>query len=118
VTVVADGGRRPLRPRGPCEAGGLSIGGEQSGHVILLDHANTGDGVADRPAPARARSPRPASRSAKLAAVMRRLPQVLVNVKGVDKSRVGTSPQISDAVGAAQTELGEDRPGAAAAFGH
>jgi phosphoglucosamine mutase len=85
---------------------GLSIGGEQSGHVILLDHANTGDGVLTG-LHLLARVAETGKPLGELAAVMRRLPQVLVNVKGVDKSRVGTSPQIADAVGAAETELGE-----------
>jgi phosphoglucosamine mutase len=87
-------------------SGGLSIGGEQSGHVILLDHANTGDGVLTG-LHLLARVAETGKPLGELAAVMRRLPQVLVNVKGVDKSRVGTSPQISEAVGAAETELGE-----------
>jgi len=86
-------------------AGGLSIGGEQSGHVILLDHANTGDGVLTG-LHLLARVAETGKPLGELAAVMRRLPQVLVNVKGVDKSKVGTSPQISEAVGAAETELG------------
>ena len=85
---------------------GLSIGGEQSGHVILLDHANTGDGVLTG-LHLLARVAETGKPLNELAGVMRRLPQVLVNVKGVDKSRVGTSPQISEAVGAAQSELGE-----------
>jgi phosphoglucosamine mutase len=87
-------------------AGGLSIGGEQSGHVILLDHANTGDGVLTG-LHLLARVAETGKPLGELAAVMRRLPQVLVNVKGVDKSKVGTSPQISEAVGAAETELGQ-----------
>jgi phosphoglucosamine mutase len=87
-------------------SGGLSIGGEQSGHVILLDHANTGDGVLTG-LHLLARVAETGKPLGELAAVMRRLPQVLVNVKGVDKSRVGTSSQISDAVGAAETELGK-----------
>ncbi len=86
-------------------SGGLSIGGEQSGHVILLDYANTGDGVltAMHLLARVAESGKPLG---ELAAVMRRLPQVLVNVKGVDKSRVHSSGEISDAVDAAERELG------------
>jgi phosphoglucosamine mutase len=86
-------------------AGGLSIGGEQSGHVILLDHAKTGDGVLTS-LHLLARVAETGKPLGELAAVMRRLPQVLVNVKGVDKSRVGSEPQISAAVGAAESELG------------
>jgi phosphoglucosamine mutase len=86
-------------------AGGHSIGGEQSGHVILLDHATTGDGVLTG-LHLLARVAETGKPLGELAGVMRRLPQVLVNVKGVDKSRVGASPQISEAVGVAQRELG------------
>jgi len=86
-------------------AGGLSIGGEQSGHVILLDHANTGDGVLTG-LHLLARVAETGKPLGELAGVMRRLPQVLVNVTGVDKSRVGTSPQITEAVDVAQSELG------------
>jgi phosphoglucosamine mutase len=74
--------------------------------VILLDHANTDDGVLTG-LHLLARVAETGKPLGELAAVMRRLPQVLVNVKGVDKSRVGTSSQISDAVGAAETELGK-----------
>ncbi len=85
---------------------GLSIGGEQSGHVILLDHANTGDGVLTG-LHLLARVAETGKPLGELAAVMRRLPQVLVNVKGVDKSRVHSATRISEAVSAAETELGE-----------
>jgi phosphoglucosamine mutase len=86
-------------------AGGLSVGGEQSGHVILLEHANTGDGVLTG-LHLLARVAESGKPLGELAAVMRRLPQVLVNVKGVDKSRVNSSPQIAAAVSVAQDELG------------
>ncbi|HZU55836.1 MAG TPA: phosphoglucosamine mutase [Actinocrinis sp.] len=85
---------------------GLSIGGEQSGHVILLDHANTGDGVLTG-LHLLARVAETGKPLGELAAVMRRLPQVLVNVKGVDKSRVHSAARISEAVSAAEAELGE-----------
>jgi phosphoglucosamine mutase len=104
VTVVetAVGDRYVLEAM---RAGGLSIGGEQSGHVILLDHANTGDGVLTG-LHLLARVAETGKPLGELAGVMRRLPQVLVNVKGVDKSRVRSSPQISEAVGVAESELG------------
>jgi phosphoglucosamine mutase len=89
------------------KAGGYSLGGEQSGHVVLLDHATTGDGVltALQLLARIAASGKPAD---ELAAVMTRLPQVLVNVKGVDKSRVHSSAELSAAVTAAETELGAE----------
>jgi phosphoglucosamine mutase len=68
-------------------ADGHPIGGEQSGHVIMLDHSTTGDGVltAVQLLAAMARTGRTL---ADLATVMRRLPQVLVNVPDVDRERL------------------------------
>jgi phosphoglucosamine mutase len=85
--------------------GGHVLGGEQSGHVLLLDHATTGDGVLTG-LHLLARAAEVGKPLGELAAVMRRLPQVLVNVKGVDKSRVASSPQIATAVASAEAELG------------
>ncbi|HEU5158910.1 MAG TPA: phosphoglucosamine mutase [Streptosporangiaceae bacterium] len=86
--------------------GGYVFGGEQSGHVILLDHATTGDGVLTAlhllAAMARRESP-----LHELVKVMTRLPQVLINVRGVDKARAGDSPELAAAIEAAQAELGE-----------
>ena len=86
--------------------GGYSVGGEQSGHVILAEHATTGDGeltalhLLQRMA-ATGRSARD------LASVMTRLPQALINVKGVDKARATIDHEVRDAVTAAEQELGE-----------
>jgi phosphoglucosamine mutase len=87
------------------KAGGYSLGGEQSGHVIMLDHATTGDGVLTA-LHLLARVAATGKPLGELAAVMDRLPQVLVNVRGVDKSRVDTSPELAAAVRAAEDELG------------
>ena len=88
------------------KAGDYSLGGEQSGHVILLDHATTGDGLltAAHLLGQVARSGRPL---AELASVVQRLPQVLVNVPGVDKSRVSTAGELRAAVARAEAELGD-----------
>ncbi|GAA2487348.1 phosphoglucosamine mutase [Streptomyces thermolineatus] len=87
------------------KAGGYALGGEQSGHVIILDHATTGDGtltglmLAARVAAT--------GRSLKdLASVMTRLPQILVNVRDVDKSRVADCRALGEAVAEAERELG------------
>ncbi|KAA1422306.1 phosphoglucosamine mutase [Mumia zhuanghuii] len=84
---------------------GYNLGGEQSGHVIMSDHATTGDGVLTALAVAR-RMADTGSTLADLGAVMRRLPQVLVNVPGVDKSRASTDPVVAAAVADATAELG------------
>ena len=87
-------------------ARGLSLGGEQSGHVIMLDHGTTGDGVLTALALAErvVSSGRPLH---DLAAVMSRLPQVLTNVKGVDKDRVGTDEGLQAEVDAITAELAD-----------
>lgn len=87
-------------------AGGYSLGGEQSGHVIVSDYATTGDGVLTGLLLA-AEVARRGVGLDELAAVMVRLPQVLVNVPGVDRTRVDSSRLLTDAVRDAQTVLGE-----------
>ena len=88
-------------------SGGFVLGGEQSGHVIMLRHATTGDGLltAIQLLTQVAATGKPI---AELAAVMTRLPQVLVNVPGVDKSRIGSSVELTTAVAAAESELGSN----------
>ncbi|MCX4527566.1 MULTISPECIES: phosphoglucosamine mutase [unclassified Streptomyces] len=84
---------------------GYALGGEQSGHVIILDHATTGDGTLTGLMLA-ARVVATGRSLAELAGVMQRLPQVLVNVPDVDKSRVATSGELAAAVAEAERELG------------
>ncbi|MFI0405273.1 phosphoglucosamine mutase [Actinomadura sp. 3N508] len=86
--------------------GGFGFGGEQSGHVIMLDHATTGDGVLTglHLLAAMVRRGRPLD---ELTKVMTRLPQVLINVRDVDKNQAKTSPELAAAVAAAEAELGE-----------
>ncbi|WP_104816554.1 phosphoglucosamine mutase [Kitasatospora sp. MMS16-BH015] len=84
---------------------GFALGGEQSGHVILLDHATTGDGTLTG-LMLGARLAATKQTLADLASVMTRLPQLLINVKGVDKSRVETSAELAAAVKEAEEELG------------
>ncbi|GHA66165.1 phosphoglucosamine mutase [Streptomyces termitum] len=84
---------------------GFALGGEQSGHVIVLDHATTGDGTLTGLMLA-ARVAATGKSLAELAAVMERLPQILINVKDVDKSRVTTSAELAAAVTDAERELG------------
>ncbi|MFE0643933.1 phosphoglucosamine mutase [Streptomyces sp. NPDC058877] len=84
---------------------GYALGGEQSGHVIVLDHATTGDGTLTGLMLA-ARVAATGKSLADLAGVMQRLPQILINVKDVDKSRVHTSGELAAAVAEAERELG------------
>ena len=85
--------------------GGFVLGGEQSGHVILSEHATTGDGTLTA-LHLLARVAQTGSSLRELASVVRKLPQVLLNVKGVDKARVDTDEALQAAVAAASAELG------------
>jgi phosphoglucosamine mutase len=85
--------------------GRFGLGGEQSGHIIMLEHATTGDGLLTA-LHLLATAARQALPLADVAAVMTKYPQVLVNVPGVDKARVSASEELASAVAAAREELG------------
>ena len=84
----------------------FSLGGEQSGHIILKHLVNTGDGIltALQILQEMKRSGRTAH---ELASVMTRFPQVLINVGDVSKENFSTSRAIWDAVHAAEVQLGD-----------
>lgn len=86
-------------------AGGYTLGGEQSGHVIMRDHATTGDGLLTA-LHVMQRMVVTGSSLRELAGVMTRFPQVLVNVPDVDKARCDDEVLLA-AVGEAETELGD-----------
>jgi len=83
----------------------FNLGGEQSGHVIMRDHANTGDGLLTA-LQLLAEVKRSGQTLHDLSRVMVRFPQVLINVKHVAKERLSTSTVIAEAVKAAELELG------------
>jgi len=87
-------------------AGGFSLGGEQSGHVIFADHATTGDGILSAIAllDAVRRADRPLADIA--AATMTSLPQVLVNVR-VAHRMPDVADRLAAAITAEQLELGD-----------
>lgn len=85
-------------------AGGYALGGEQSGHVIMSDFATTGDGLLTG-LHLMSEMARQGRSLAELAAVMTVFPQVLINVKDVDRTRVADSG-VAEAVAAAEAELG------------
>jgi phosphoglucosamine mutase len=87
------------------KAGDFVLGGEQSGHVVMSEHATTGDGTLTA-LHLMSRMATSGHSLAQLASVMTRLPQVLINVPGVDKSRAATDPQLTAAVAEAEAELG------------
>jgi phosphoglucosamine mutase len=86
---------------------GLPLGGEQSGHVIFADDASTGDGLLTA-LNVMASMAESGSTLAALASVVRRLPQVLINVVVADRDAVAGSPTVRAAVAAAEQTLGDD----------
>lgn len=85
--------------------GGFTIGGEQSGHVVLSEFATTGDGALTA-LHILSEMKRTGKTLAQLASLVTKLPQVLINVPNVDKSAV-TKTVVVDAVSKAEKELGE-----------
>jgi phosphoglucosamine mutase len=86
---------------------GIALGGEQSGHVVFLRHATTGDGLLTALA-VLGRMRETGQPLGELAKAMTRLPQVLVNVRGVDRAGVSASAGLAAAVRAAEAELGDE----------
>jgi phosphoglucosamine mutase len=85
---------------------GLSLGGEQSGHVIMSEFATTGDGLLTG-LHLLAEVARTGKSLAELAARVTIYPQVLINVKDVDRHRVDSDEGVLDAVAEAERELGD-----------
>lgn len=86
---------------------GLALGGEQSGHMIFLEHNSTGDGLVTA-LQFLAACQRAGGTVAEAASVMRRYPQVLLNVKVADKHALEGNAAIARAVEQASAELGDD----------
>jgi phosphoglucosamine mutase len=84
----------------------LSLGGEQSGHLVFLDSATTGDGILTGLA-LLSRMRATGASLAELASVLTRLPQTLVNVPVRDRLAVVESEKVADAVNAVEAELGD-----------
>lgn len=85
--------------------GGYSLGGEQSGHIIFSQFATTGDGILTGLQLA-AEVAVSGKKLSELASAMDTYPQVLINVSGVDKSRVDSDAELKDLVMTAVSELG------------
>ncbi|MEY3249914.1 MAG: hypothetical protein RLZZ27_22, partial [Actinomycetota bacterium] len=84
-----------------------SLGGEQSGHVIMRQFSNTGDGLltALQVMQVMAKSKKSLL---ELATTMEKYPQVLINVKDVNKDKLSSSVKIKDAISSAEQELGKN----------
>ncbi len=85
--------------------GGFTIGGEQSGHVVLSEFATTGDGALTA-LHLLSEMKRSGKSLAELGSLVTKLPQVLINVPNVDKSAVSKTVVV-DAVNKVEKELGE-----------
>ncbi|MEI2712254.1 MAG: phosphoglucosamine mutase [Nocardioides sp.] len=85
---------------------GFGLGGEQSGHVIMSEYATTGDGLLTA-LHLLERMAVTGESMASLASLVTRLPQVLVNVSGVDKQRFATDSGLVAAVEAEEVALGD-----------
>ena len=87
-------------------AGEYSLGGEQSGHIVMPALGTTGDGIVTglrlMSRIAQTRTP-----LAALASTMQSLPQVLINVEVDDKATVADAPSVRTAVAEAAAELGD-----------
>jgi len=86
--------------------GGFNLGGEQSGHIVFLDHNTTGDGLITALAllALLVEKGRPLS---ELRRIMRRLPQVLVNVRVAARRDVAGVPPLAAAIAKAERALGQ-----------
>jgi len=85
---------------------GYSLGGEQSGHVIMSEYATTGDGILTG-LHVLAEMARTGKSLQELAGVMTVFPQIMINVRGVDHHKLAGDEVIASAVAAAEAELGE-----------
>jgi phosphoglucosamine mutase len=87
--------------------GGYNLGGEQSGHVIFLDYNTTGDGILAglQLMDILVRS---GKRLSELTGIMQKFPQVMVNIRVTDKSKLAGNGAIAAAIGKVEQQLGEN----------
>jgi phosphoglucosamine mutase len=86
---------------------GSIIGGEESGHMIFLDHHTTGDGIltAIQLIAVMAKTGKPLSELSKLMDVF---PQKVINVPVKSKPEIPSVPQIAEIIGQVEKKLGEN----------
>ena len=87
-------------------AGDYSLGGEQSGHIVMPALGSTGDGIVTG-LRLMTRMVQTGSSLGALASAMQTLPQVLINVEVADKATAAAAPSVQTAVGQAEAELGD-----------
>jgi phosphoglucosamine mutase len=87
-------------------AGGYNLGGEQSGHIVFLDHNTTGDGAITC-LQVLALLMEKGKRLSELKNVMTRMPQVLINVRVKEKRSFASMPRVQQTMAKIQKELKE-----------
>jgi phosphoglucosamine mutase len=87
-------------------SGDYSLGGEQSGHIVMPAMGSTGDGIVTG-LRLMTRMVQTGSSLADLASKMQSFPQVLINVKVADKTTAAAAPSVRSAVDEAEAELGD-----------
>jgi phosphoglucosamine mutase len=85
---------------------GFTLGGEQSGHIVFADYATTGDGILTGLSLV-ARMAATGKSLAELASVMTVFPQIMINVRDVDRSRAASDEGVAEAVRRFEAELGD-----------
>lgn len=102
--IMADVGDRYVMQE--MRASGAVLGGEDSGHMIFLNHHTTGDGIltALRLIEAMNSASKPLS---ELAGIMDVFPQILINIEVSRKPEIETIPQIAEAIKTVEESLGE-----------
>lgn len=88
--------------------GGFNLGGEQSGHVIFLDHVTTGDGMLTALQLVDTLIQSGTKSLSELKRKMSKFPQVLVNVRVADKSKLKDNAAIEEAIASVEQKLGEN----------
>ncbi len=87
-------------------AGGHTLGGEQSGHIIMSQYANTGDGLLTA-LQLISKLKKSGKSASELASFMKRYPQVLINVSGVAKEKLASNQVIAKAVSDVEKKLSD-----------
>ena len=99
-------GGRSLRRGGDAQRSGYNLGGEQSGHIVFLEHNTTGDGLITA-LQTLAILRRKERKLSELTAGFQRFPQSLVNVAVAEKPPIESIPELHDAVRRVEAELGK-----------
>ncbi|WP_353893483.1 phosphoglucosamine mutase [Proteinivorax hydrogeniformans] len=86
---------------------GYNLGGEQSGHIIFLDYGTTGDGLLSAIKLVETLKLKKAKLS-QAKTLMKKLPQVLINTKVGDKTKLDTSQKVSDKISQIEEKLGQE----------